>query len=137
MGRKTEPQHRSHELTLTDRALRLVVVADTHSRPHASAAELIGALAPDAILHAGDIGSLDVLDRWHGIVDRQKAEAVYARGKTIPSKPCPCYDGIRKTMELYDSNEMRRYEAEDFYDDSILRSLDESGFIDGLYEALN
>ncbi len=38
-------------------------------------------------------------------------------------------------MELYDSNEMRQYQAEDFYDDSILRELDESGFIDGLYEA--
>ena len=38
-------------------------------------------------------------------------------------------------MELYDSNEMRQYQAEDFYDDSILRELDESGFIDDLYEA--
>ncbi len=62
MSLMTEPRHRSHELTATARSLRLVIVADTHSRPHASVAELIGALAPDAILHAGDIGSLDVLD---------------------------------------------------------------------------
>ena len=81
--------------------------------------------------------ALDVLARWHGIGDRQTAEAVYARVETIPIKPYPCYEGIRKTMELYDSNEMRQYEAEDFYDDSILRELDESGFIDGLYEASN
>jgi len=79
--------------------------------------------------------ALDVLARWHGIVDRQTAEAVYARGETIPLKPYPCYEGIRKTMVLYDSNEMRQYEPEDFYDDSIMRELDESGFIDGLYEA--
>ena len=79
--------------------------------------------------------ALDVLARWHGIEDRQTAQAVYARGETIPINPYPCYEGIRKTMELYDSNEMRQYEAEDFYDDSILRELDESGFIDGLYEA--
>ena len=42
--------------------LRVAIVADTHSRPHPSAAEHIGALAPSAILHAGDIGDLGVLD---------------------------------------------------------------------------
>src|SRR5690242_2391175 len=41
--------------------LRLVAVADTHSRPHPSAADRIRALEPDAILHAGDIGDLQVL----------------------------------------------------------------------------
>src|SRR5262249_7997401 len=47
---------------LEDRALRLVAVADTHSRPHPASAELIAAERPDAILHAGDIGDLAVLD---------------------------------------------------------------------------
>lgn len=42
--------------------MRLVVVADTHSRPHPRAAEHIAALMPDAIVHAGDIGELQVLD---------------------------------------------------------------------------
>ncbi len=42
---------------------RIVVVADTHSRPHAAMAEHLAALRPDAILHAGDIGDRAVLDR--------------------------------------------------------------------------
>jgi len=42
-------------------------------------------------------------------------------------------EGIKKTMELYDSNEMRKYKLEDFYDDSLMREIDESGFIDSLY----
>lgn len=42
--------------------LRLGVVADTHSRPHPRAHERLAALAVDAILHAGDIGDLAVLD---------------------------------------------------------------------------
>lgn len=42
--------------------LRLAVVADTHSAPHPNAAAHLRALAPDAILHAGDIGELSVLD---------------------------------------------------------------------------
>ena len=45
-----------------DGRLRLVIVADTHSRPHPAAAGRIRALAPDAILHAGDIGDRQVLD---------------------------------------------------------------------------
>lgn len=43
--------------------LRLAIVADTHSQPHPRAAELLSALAPKAILHAGDIGDLGVLDQ--------------------------------------------------------------------------
>ncbi|MGN6107450.1 MAG: metallophosphoesterase family protein [Kofleriaceae bacterium] len=45
-----------------DGTLRLAVIADTHSQPHASTAQHLAALAPDAILHAGDIGELSVLD---------------------------------------------------------------------------
>jgi putative phosphoesterase len=45
-----------------DGSLRLVVVADTHSQPHGAARRHLGALRPDAILHAGDIGDLSVLD---------------------------------------------------------------------------
>jgi putative phosphoesterase len=41
--------------------LSLAIVADTHSHPHPKTAAWIRALAPDAILHAGDIGDLDVL----------------------------------------------------------------------------
>jgi uncharacterized protein len=45
-----------------DGSLRLAVVADTHSKPHTATLERLRTLAPDAILHAGDIGNLDVLD---------------------------------------------------------------------------
>ena len=47
-----------------DGSLRLCCIADTHSRPHETSAERIAALAPDVILHAGDIGDLAVLDRF-------------------------------------------------------------------------
>jgi putative phosphoesterase len=58
----------ARRLTLRpDGTLRLVVVADTHSQPHPRAAEYVAARAPDAILHAGDIGDLGVLDQLSGI----------------------------------------------------------------------
>ncbi|HTJ45801.1 MAG TPA: metallophosphoesterase family protein [Kofleriaceae bacterium] len=43
-------------------AARLAIVADTHSAPHPRAYELLRDARPDAILHAGDIGELAVLD---------------------------------------------------------------------------
>jgi hypothetical protein len=45
-----------------DGGLRVVIVADTHSHPHPSSSRWIAAQRPDAILHAGDIGDLQVLD---------------------------------------------------------------------------
>ena len=54
--------------------------------------------------------------------------------RRFPEYPFPCYDGIRRTMEVYDSHEMRKYEPEDFYDDRILRELDQSGFVEQTYD---
>jgi hypothetical protein len=48
-------------------AQRIACVADTHSAPHARAAELLRAWKPDAIVHAGDIGDLEVLDGLRAI----------------------------------------------------------------------
>lgn len=44
------------------RAARIVVVADTHSTPNPALTERLNDLCPTAILHAGDIGDLAVLD---------------------------------------------------------------------------
>jgi hypothetical protein len=46
-----------------DGTLRLAVVADTHSQPHPRTVEHLTARAPDAILHAGDIGDLEVIEQ--------------------------------------------------------------------------
>jgi putative phosphoesterase len=60
---RKEITHRREALELPPRgALRLVAVADTHSRPDPRSADLIAAERPDHILHAGDIGTRSVLD---------------------------------------------------------------------------
>ena len=57
------PATKTQRLVLKpDGSLRLGVVADTHSQPHPRAVEHLASRAPDAILHAGDIGDLGVLD---------------------------------------------------------------------------
>jgi putative phosphoesterase len=53
-------------------AQRIACVADTHSAPHPRTHELLRALKPDAIIHAGDIGDLAVLE------DLKKIAPLYA-----------------------------------------------------------
>jgi putative phosphoesterase len=56
-------KHENRTLELGDGAeATLVVVADTHSRPHQDAKERIAAHEPAFILHAGDVGALEVLE---------------------------------------------------------------------------
>ena len=90
--------HEEASLSLSDQgALRLAIVADTHSHPHPKTAEWIAALSPDAILHAGDVGDLVVLDElariapvinWvpggnrSAMADRTSRRSVSRKGKT-------------------------------------------------------
>lgn len=53
--------HARESFELRSGALRIVAVADTHSRPHPKLGAHIDAFAPDRILHAGDIGDPVVL----------------------------------------------------------------------------
>lgn len=79
-----QPQLRTRRdtLQLHDGALRLVVVADTHSRPHPQARAHITAQAPHHILHGGDIGDLEVLTNLARI-----APVLAVRGNIDPKDP--------------------------------------------------
>ena len=46
---------------------RVACIADTHGAPHTRTIEHLRQLAPDAIIHAGDIGDLAVLDELRAI----------------------------------------------------------------------
>lgn len=82
--------HAAETLESRDRSLRIVAVADTHSRPHERSAERIAALAPRAILHAGDIGDLRVLEDL-----RRIAPVLAVRGNIDAGAP-----GLPDTMTI-------------------------------------
>lgn len=52
----------AEDVVAVEDGARIALVADTHSHPHAAAHDLIAKASPVAILHAGDIGDLGVLD---------------------------------------------------------------------------
>jgi len=73
------------------------------------------------------------LAKWFNVRDPLVQERMYREVEEIPQKPYPTVEGIKATLAFYDSPEMRKYKAEDFYDSSFMTELDRSGFIDRLY----
>lgn len=73
------------------------------------------------------------LAKWFNINDTATQERMFREVEDIPNKPYPAVDGIKTTLALYDSPEMRKYKAQDFYDSSFIEALDKSGAIDRLY----
>ena len=73
------------------------------------------------------------LAKWFNIRDPLTQSRMYAEIEEIPLKPYPTVDGIKATLEFYDSPGMRRFRAEDFYDATFMTELDRSGFLDQVY----
>jgi ABC-type nitrate/sulfonate/bicarbonate transport system substrate-binding protein len=72
--------------------------------------------------------------KWYNVTDPKQQEYFYREIANLPRKPYPSVEGIKKVMQVYNSHEMRKYKPEDFYDASFVRELDQSKFIDGLYD---
>jgi ABC-type nitrate/sulfonate/bicarbonate transport system substrate-binding protein len=87
-----------------------------------------------ALLKMDKEATFRTLRKWFQMTDPELMEFFYAEAAKLPSKPYPPYEGLKRVMEVYDSHEMRKYTVERFYDDSFIRELDESGYIDSLYE---
>jgi NitT/TauT family transport system substrate-binding protein len=74
------------------------------------------------------------MGKWYNIKETEQQLMIWRYADSLPRKPYPAVEGIKKVMELFDSHEMRKYKPQDFYDDSIVKELDQSGFIDNLYK---
>ncbi|MGY8814286.1 MAG: ABC transporter substrate-binding protein [Gammaproteobacteria bacterium] len=82
---------------------------------------------PETVYHA--------LEKWYGVSDPAIQKQMYAYIDDLPKKPYPSVGGIKLIMDTYeDIPEMQNFITEDFYDDSLMREIDESGFIDALYQ---
>lgn len=84
-----------------DRPMRVVVVADTHSRPHPESLDRIAAEEPDLILHGGDIGHLDVIGRLDAV-----APTLAVRGNIDAGAP-GIVDSIDLTLHREDRPVLR------------------------------
>lgn len=92
-----------------------------------SAVEALAVMKQNRDAGMGGIG------KWYNIQDREQQRMIVDYADGLPRKPYPAVEGIRRVMEIFDYHEMRQRSPEDFYDDSFIRELDESGYIDSLY----
>lgn len=74
-----------------------------------------------------------VLAKWYGIKDAKQQDDMYAQVVASPQKPYPAVEGIKLVKQLFSYRELKRHDADYFYDDSFVTELDKSGFIDKLY----
>jgi ABC-type nitrate/sulfonate/bicarbonate transport system substrate-binding protein len=80
--------------------------------------------------------SLKMMAKYLRITDRQVLESQYEENvsKLYVKKPYPTLTGVRTILESQSKNEKARaMKPEQFVDMSIVRELDESGFIDSVY----
>jgi NitT/TauT family transport system substrate-binding protein len=87
-----------------------------------------------AMLKTDKDSAFRAMGKWYQMKDPELMEHFYDEASKVPSKPYAPVEGLKKMMEIYDSHEMRKYTVEHFYDDSFVRELDESGYIDSLYK---
>jgi ABC-type nitrate/sulfonate/bicarbonate transport system substrate-binding protein len=72
--------------------------------------------------------------KWYGMKNQEARDLFYTELLKMDSKPYPPYDGVKMIMKFYGSWDSRvKFKPEDFYDDTIIKELDESGYIDSLY----
>jgi ABC-type nitrate/sulfonate/bicarbonate transport system substrate-binding protein len=81
---------------------------------------------PETVYHA--------LEKWYGVTDPEVQRQMYAYIDEIPAKPYPSVGGIQVIMDTFDTPAMQKLKVTDIYDDSLMKEIDESGFIDSLYQ---
>ena len=76
--------------------------------------------------------TLRVLAKYHGVKDRAVANSMYESGLKMSRRMEPCVQGFKDMFSLgYPGIE--KYKATDFYDESLMKELEKSGFIDSVY----
>jgi ABC-type nitrate/sulfonate/bicarbonate transport system substrate-binding protein len=68
--------------------------------------------------------------KWFNITDPATQEGMYKVVSAFPDKPYPSVEGIEAMLALYNTPEMQKRHADEFYDSTIVEELDHSGYLD-------
>jgi len=77
--------------------------------------------------------TLRVLAKYHGIKDRNVANSIYEEGLKMSRRMEPCVQGFKDMFTLGYPG-LEKYKPTDFYDESFMKEVDKSGFIDTAYK---
>jgi NitT/TauT family transport system substrate-binding protein len=74
------------------------------------------------------------MEKWYGFDDPEQLQIIYDGAVDMPKLPFPAVAGVKRVMELYDTGPMNRFKPEDFYDESYMKEIEQSGFVETLYK---
>ena len=77
--------------------------------------------------------TLRVLAKYHGITDRQVAIGIYEEGLKMSRRMEPCVAGFTDMFVMGYPAALQQYKPTDFYDESFMKELEKTGFIDMAY----
>jgi NitT/TauT family transport system substrate-binding protein len=77
--------------------------------------------------------TLRVLAKYHGIKDRQVANGIYEEGRKMSRRMEPCVQGFKDMFVIGYPAALQQYKPTDFYDESFMKELESTGFIDMAY----
>lgn len=77
--------------------------------------------------------TLRVLAKYHGIRDRQVAIGIYEEGLKMSRRMEPCVQGFKDMFVMGYPAALQQYKPTDFYDESFMKELEKTGFIDMAY----
>ena len=104
------------------------------NNPEAARAFVKTAVDAIAFMKQNKSAAEQTMIKWYGMKDQEARDLFYIELLKLDSKPYPPYEGVKMIMRHYGSYDTRsRFKPEDFYDDTIIKELDESGYIDSLY----
>lgn len=75
-----------------------------------------------------------VLAKYHGIKDPSVANSIYEEGLKMSRRMEPCVQGFKDMFTLGYPAELQKYKPTDFYDESFMKELEKTGFIDAAYQ---
>jgi ABC-type nitrate/sulfonate/bicarbonate transport system substrate-binding protein len=77
--------------------------------------------------------TLRVLAKYHGIKDRRVANGIYKEGLKMSRRMEPCVQGFKDMFVMGYPAALQQYKPTDFYDESFMKELEKTGFIDMAY----
>jgi ABC-type nitrate/sulfonate/bicarbonate transport system substrate-binding protein len=92
-----------------------------------------------AVVKQDKLAFFRALAKYYNIKDPRMQEFFYNTWE-FPAKPYPAVEGLRMAKVLFDGqpglrlDDFRKARVEDYIDDSFVRELDQSGYIDSLYK---
>jgi len=78
--------------------------------------------------------TLRVLAKYHGIKDRQVANGIYEEGLKMSRRMEPCVQGFKDMFVMGYPAALQQYKPTDFYDESFMKELERTGFVDMAYK---